>query len=229
MSYFQCDGVYETGKDFTLSGEVYSHIAQARRVKSGEKITVQDTTPTRFLATVVSVGKRELVLHIDAVAPTPPPPKHHITLIQALISEQNVDLILQKTTELGVSHIVLFHADHSPHALKEDRVLHKEKRWQKIITSACEQSGRTSPPLITVTTTLQEALTHARGRNILLQEGASRLQNVEGDATLIVGPEGGFSERELLLAQERGASLASLGPYTLRAETAAIVGVGNLN
>lgn len=228
MNYFQCEGVFEVGKEYTITGEVFTHIAQARRVKPGEKVTVQDESLKRFMAEIVTVEKRELIVHIIEEIPTPPEPAHFITLIQAMISEQNVDLILQKTTELGVSHIVLFHADHSPHTLNKERLAHKTERWQKILVAACEQSGRARAPRLTIAASLSDAITYTRGTLVMLEHGAVALDSTHADTTLLVGPEGGFSQEEITLAKEKGAALASLGPYTLRAETAAIVGVGKI-
>lgn len=192
----------------------------------GEEIEVQDTTPSRFRAEVVAADKQSLTIRpIEAIS-LPIPPAHSTTLLQAFISEQNIDLILQKTTELGVTHIVLFHSEHSPHMIPAERLAHKKERWQQILINACEQSGRPTLPTLIIVNSLGEALEHITGALVLLSETGSSVKPT-GDTTIVVGPEGGLSGGEISSLKKMGAVEIKLGPYTLRSETAAIVGVGN--
>lgn len=229
MSYFQCEGTFAVGKEAVISGETFTHIAQARRVKVGEMIEVQDSVPRRFEAEVARVEKRELVILPKIELPLPPGPKKEVTLLQAYVSEQKLDFILQKTTELGVAHLVLFPSENSPHGIAGDRLEHKQERWKKILVSSCEQSGRPIPPEITIVPSIGDALKLVRGDLFLLdQEGGVPPKSNAGDTTLAVGPEGGFTDGEKGSLKNTGAAPISMGPYTLRAETAAVVGVGVL-
>ena len=224
MSFFFCPVELEVGTPVVLDGDTAHHIGTVRRMKPGEELELQDPRGARFSARVEAVVKRSLTILPLAAAPIPAPARASITLLQALISEQNLDLILQKATELGAVKVVLFPAEHSPHRLVDDRLAHKTDRWNQIIRNACEQSGRPVPTELIVTDSLEDALAHRGGTVILLDEHGSSTHTSE-DSTLIVGPEGGLTDSEKALAHDVGATTMAVGPYTLRSETAAIAGM----
>lgn len=229
MSYFRIDTILRVNEKASLEGEAARHMRDARRVKVGEEIEVQDPVPKRYLARVLGVSREGVSILPFAEVPLPDKPKAHLTLVQALISEQNLDLILQKATELGVGHVVLFSASNSPHRIPAERLLHKSARWQKIMEAACEQSGRATPPFLSFGDIIDDALDFVHGPLYLLQQHAPPLRPTEEDLSgLIVGPEGGLTEKEVACALSRGAIPASVGLYTLRAETAAIAGVARV-
>jgi 16S rRNA (uracil1498-N3)-methyltransferase len=223
MSFIFCTEPLAVGVVAEISGRAAQHL-RARRVRVGELIELQATEGERFLVEVVSVG-RVYTVNPREVVSTPPTPHRLVTLVQPLIQEQALDMVLQKTTELGVAHIRLYQADHSPHALKKDRIEHKVSRWQDIILSACEQSGRASPPTLTLYESLARALEGAPHPHVVGAEGGhTSIGDVYDDeCTYIVGPEGGLSDSEHH-ALENAESIC-LSDYTLRSETAAIAGV----
>jgi 16S rRNA (uracil1498-N3)-methyltransferase len=136
-------------------------------------------------------------------------------------------VVLQKTTEVGVAHVRLYQADNSPHALKKDRVEHKLSRWNDILLAACEQSGRPAPPTLSLYESLSEALVDTPQPIFVgAEEGDVLKQFSQNACTYVVGPEGGLTteEQELLAVAER----VHFGPYTLRSETASIVGIAQL-
>lgn len=235
MNYFHCDATLSLHEHTDVTGATARHIRDSRRMKVGDEIIVQDTVPRRYRATIVQCDPRSITIEPIAEIVLPHEPIRHVTLLQALISEQNIDLVLQKTTELGVASIVLFDADHSPHTFKTDRTDHKIERWNNILLAACEQSGRVEPPHLSLTSSLDEALRAIDGACVLLDENGDRWETLclatlgdTGSPTsiaLIVGPEGGLSEAEKDKARAYGARLVKIGPYTLRAETAAVAGI----
>ncbi|MDB5187604.1 MAG: rsmE [Candidatus Kaiserbacteria bacterium] len=229
MNYFRYDGRLKLGEQTTIRNDVARHIRDSRRMKVGEEVSIQDFTPQRFLARITEVDRNTITVEPFKEIELPQEPAHRVTLLQALIAEQNIDMILQKTTELGVATIILFQADRSPNTVKEDRLDHKLTRWNNILNAACEQSGRTNPPFLAIEKSLAHALTHAHGSVLLLDYEGSALKSSDEEATIIVGPEGGFTseEKETILAHPQSTSV-SIGTYTLRAETAAIAGVARL-
>ena len=231
MNYFRIENtltVLHIGKQARIDGEAARHIRDSRRMKAGDEIEIQDATPARYKARIVELAKSAVIVEPFEEMVLPCEPSKQITLLQALIAEQNINMVLQKVTELGVSHIMLFQAERSPHMVKADRLEHKLTRWQRILESACEQSGRTNPPSLTVVNTLNDALEHMQGTLVLLEHTAPITPPI-GDVTLVVGPEGGLTdtEKNAVLAIPQVTTL-SIGTYTLRAETAAIAGVARL-
>jgi 16S rRNA (uracil1498-N3)-methyltransferase len=226
MNYFRFDGRLKLEEQTTIRGDVARHIRDSRRMKVGEEISIQDFTPQRFLARIIEVDRNTITIEPYEEIPLPSEPLHTTTLLQALIAEQNIDMILQKTTELGVATIILFQADRSPNTVKEDRMEHKLNRWNNILNAACEQSGRTHPPFLAIEKSLEHALAHAHGSVLLLDHEGSAMQGNNQEATIVVGPEGGFtSEEKETILKHPNCSTVSIGTYTLRAETAAIAGV----
>ena len=142
-------------------------------------------------------------------------------LYMAVIKKDNFELVVQKATELGVTKIVPVLADFSPKLnLRFDRLA-------KIVREASEQSERAIMPEISEVMRFEDALNGAPGKSVVLmaRQVGERPEKVEA---LFVGPEGGWSEKEIEAFEEKRIGGVSLGETVLRAETAAIVGVGCL-
>ncbi len=225
MSFFFVDETLALGSAVRIGGEPAHHIGTVRRAKRGEEMELQDPAGNRFVARIEEIGKREIAVLPVRVAELPASPARRVSLLQANISEQKLDIILQKATELGADSIVIWQADHSPHAVRPDRAAHKLDRFEAIIRNACEQSGRPHMPELSLAASLAEAI-EGRAGCVRLDAGAGRMALSEtGAAALIVGPEGGFSDEERAFCASRAIPAASIGTYTLRAETAAIAGL----
>lgn len=230
MPYFISDTELSKNKEFSLNPEEARHIIVSKRAQNKERIIVQDPNENRFLCEIVSINKKNLVL--KALSPITPPkePDIKITLCQAYISEQNLDFILAKATELGATEIAIFQAEFSPNNLKE-KSEKKLTRWQKITAEAAKQSERIRPPKITIHKDLLTTLeyTNKIGKRIFLdtlKTASSASNNEIKQFALFVGPEGGFSEKERKLAKNtNNLQGVSLGERILKAETAAIAGL----
>jgi 16S rRNA (uracil1498-N3)-methyltransferase len=169
----------------------------------------------RNMATTVQVLKKHQTADITQ--------RKNIWLCVALIKKDNFDMVVQKATELGVTNIVPILCEHS-----EKRKLNHE-RMQKIAIEATEQSGRGDVPTIHIPMTLSEifqtgilpqekVVFHPNG--ISLKQYLSSVNQVS--FALFVGPEGGFSEKEIAFLKTYNVPAVSLGSQILRAETAAI-------
>jgi len=149
----------------------------------------------------------------DGIVPEP------LTLYMALIKKDAFELVVEKATELGVSYIVPIRTDHSvKHNLRFDRL-------QKIAREASEQSERAVLPEITDITFLEDAASSAPAGAVALAARTCNREGLIGADALFVGPEGGWSERELRVCEEQGIKTVCLGETILRAETAALAGI----
>jgi 16S rRNA (uracil1498-N3)-methyltransferase len=169
----------------------------------------------------------------EAVAkrPSPNEPAIQLTLYQALMKRDKFEWVLQKGTEIGVTHFVPLVTQRS---LVQDIDIKESKqlRWQKILTEAAEQSGRGCIPTLHPPQTLAEALAaHPAQRGLIAWEEAEGL-TIRGalaggerpsQISLFIGPEGGFAAEEVAAAQVAGIQAITLGKRILRAETAALV------
>jgi len=168
------------------------------------------------------VSKDKAELEIVESRPCEYIPKREVWLFPSLIKNSNFDWILEKATELGVSHIVPVISERS-----EKKDLNFE-RSQKIMKEASEQSGRGVLPILHEVATLNDVIKLAQKENIPLVSFHSRTQNFvektfekEKIGTLI-GPEGGWSDAELALFARHKIPIYSLGKQVLRAETACV-------
>jgi len=200
-----------------------------RRSRVGDKVRVFDEQGNEFEAEVCEVQRdKALIRLIDECFPSGKP-SIEITLLQALPKGRKMDLIVQKTTELGVWKIIPLISERTVVQLpKPDRV----SRWNRIALEACRQSGRRTIPLVSPIARLEELdPASLSGLKIILCEGTERgLKDVLRGSTekkvfLMVGPEGGWSPREVELSIQRGFIPVGLGRRILRTETAGLIGV----
>jgi len=209
--------------------------------RAGSIITVTDAEGKDFRARVLRLsGERASVLTFETFqSPTESPLE--IILLQALPEKERMELIIQKATELGVSAIVPFKSEKSISLEERETKQKKAHRWQKIAIKAVQQSRRARVPKVEPYRSFIESLEFCKEDvlKILLweKEGEglkdalkkySTLHPPFGKAYLMVGPEGGFTEEEVRLAEKKGFIPVKLGQRILRTETATITLIGIL-
>lgn len=211
------------------------YLGTVLRLRRGDRVLAFNGRGQERHATIASLSKAEGELELlDHVEPLPES-SLPLTLVQGLPKMEAMDLVVQKTTELGVRALWPVTSDFSVVKLDAERAAKRVGHWRRVAQSACEQSGRHRPPAIEPVRALPACLDEIPGESvrIVLDPRAdappSSLPPPDGAAVfLLVGPEGGFSDADLALARAHGFVGVRLGPRTLRAETAAIVGVGLL-
>lgn len=218
------------GAQVILEGEAFRHLARVLRAGVGDEIVVFDGRGTAIDARVLSVGRGTMALALGA-RQTVPAAAVEIALLQVVPRGERMDLIVQKTTELGVARIVPVLTGRSVARPSADR----SRRWQTIATEAARQCGRADVPEVAAPLPLAEALAAAdqgtgTARFVLWEEERERplrrvLDGAARAAALLVGPEGGLDRSDVALAQAAGFLPVGLGPRILRAETAAIIAV----
>lgn len=198
-----------------IRGADAEHLARSLRVRVGEEIQAID--PTGFLLTVKveTVGRGLVEGRVLAALEHRPEPACHVVVAVAHLPAATLDLVLSRCTEVGAAAFVIVEADRS--VARGARV----ERWQAIVREAAMLAGRLRVPEVAGPSALADVV--AGGTNpVLLVRGAPvALRDVprEGGVTLLVGPEGGWTEREMEMVDAK----ANLGPRNLRADTAAIV------
>jgi 16S rRNA (uracil1498-N3)-methyltransferase len=215
---FFVDAELIAGEVVSLGGDERHH-ARVLRVSEGEEVEVFNGRGVSFAA------KFESADGIRLVAPTANRElRTAISLAMAIIQPDKFELVLQKATELGAASIIPLVTDRSE--VRVERVKGKQERWHKIVFEAVKQSGRARIPKIGEPVSFAEAIARGGVRIVFdADEPATAPEPLRSDATLFVGPEGGWSEEEVRLARERGCAFRRLGERRLRAETAAIVAV----
>jgi len=206
----------EGGRAVIVGGDA-RHLARSLRARVGEEIEVVD--PDGFLLTVrldqVSAERVEGV--IIAEREHRPEPHAHITIAIAQLPAPALELVLSRCTEAGAFAFHVVQADRS--VARGAKV----ERWNTICREAAMLAGRLRVPVVGGPSTVDEVVAAAENPVMLVRGAQADLTDLDQprDLTLLVGPEGGWSERELALVESK----AGLGPRNLRADTAALVGL----
>ncbi|MFO0752381.1 MAG: 16S rRNA (uracil(1498)-N(3))-methyltransferase [Thermodesulfovibrionales bacterium] len=224
-----------------LSADKARYLSSVLRRKTGDILTVIDGRGRAYAAVVSSLSKGAAAIDITGEVSLNTEPSIPLVLCQGVLKGEKMDMVVQKTTELGVREIVPVISERC--LVKETR---KVKRWQKIAEEAAEQCGRAVVPLVREPRELLSACEEREGTGLLfweqggmpLREALAKVRERRGThglseagpfppspLSLFVGPEGGFSRAEVERAEERGLVRTTLGKRILRAETAALVSV----
>lgn len=214
------------GATVELPAEAAHHAVRVLRLGEGDEVVLFDGQGGEWRARLVRAGpamKAALVAFADEDRAAP----LEVTLVQGLPAADKMDWIVQKATELGVAAIQPVAARRSVVKLSGERMARRGQHWQQVAVAACEQCGRNRVPAVAALLDLPQYLGLAARENesrwLLAPAGGCRLRELPrpvGPVTLLVGPEGGFEEGELLAAQAAGFQPLSLGPRVMRTETA---------
>ncbi|MBO7208932.1 MAG: 16S rRNA (uracil(1498)-N(3))-methyltransferase [Clostridia bacterium] len=207
-----------------IVGEDVMHISKVLRMKCGEIITVCDGAGTDYEVSISEISKDYVKADIISSNKSMSEPSVYITLYQALPKQGKMESIIQKNTELGVSEFV-------PVFSKRCVVKPSDKtaRWQKVAESAAKQSGRGIIPTVRDVINFGDAIKEMADfeTKVILYEGEkiTKIKEVVKEGckriAVLVGPEGGFEQEEVLKATQLGISSVTLGTRILRTETAA--------
>ena len=234
MPYFLYSGVISLGQEFELDGPEAHHLLGVKRAQAGEMVKLQDSSGKRFLCGVKVSGKRSARLVPEKELPVPPEPETSTILYQAAVAEQAMDVVLQKSVELGAAEIVIFNSHHTAAKLSDARFRQKRQRWEKILWEAAKQCERGQVPILRYLAGICDIAADAKNLEKLfvlditgfpLKTANYKLKT----AGIVVGPEGGFFPEELrLLTSLPNSQAVSFGSFVLRSDTAAIAGLAVL-
>lgn len=215
-----------------IEGRLFRHMVKVLRLQEGEQVILCNGSGGECTATITHIGKLSLSADIDeSLSRAPVESTPRFTLIQGLPKGEKLDLIIQKSTELGVAKIVLFPAARSVIKIPSAQAGQRVTRWQTIALEAARQSGRSSVPNVLLAESLQSVLKSSEDEVKLLlweNEKQKRVRDLisgrkpPAAAALLVGPEGGFGPEEISIAGEYGFEAVTLGSRILRTETAGL-------
>lgn len=202
------------------------------RLRPGEIVYTLDNTGREYTAEIETLDEARAIGRIVEVRFPATEPETKMILIQAMPKGEKLDFILQKCTEIGVSQFLIIETERTIARIPAGKVEARLDRWRAIVREAAEQSGRALLPVVEGVLPFDKALARAAqvpsmiasrekgAPNIL---SALRQRGSPDSVAVLIGPEGGFAPAEVDHARETGIVPVSLGPRTLRTETAAIV------
>lgn len=220
------------GDKVSIVGTDYNHIKNVLRMKEGDEFLVS-LDGASHLCAIESLTDNEIIAVItkenfqDTTLPV------SITLFQGLPKSDKLELIIQKAVELGVDEITPVQMERCIVKLDDKKQDGKVSRWQAIAESAAKQSKRTCIPTVNAPLSFNKMLEKAKTYDLFIvpYESENGMQSTKDTLSkiksghkigVLIGPEGGFSQKEIDLAKNNGANIVSLGKRILRTETAAI-------
>ncbi len=226
---FHCPLEIPASGSIRLTDAAAHHAFRVLRMKSGEEIAIFDgkgvEAKCRILdAPFVEVLERAMVDRESVLA---------VNLVQALVSNEKMDWVVQKAVELGAKSIQVVETARSTVRLSGDRARKREEHWRMVAISACEQCGRNIVPEILPIVPVKDWLSMPRqGKKLFLSPQGKPLRvffRPEGEIHILVGPEGGLTLDEEDCASSSGFKALSLGPRILRTETAGLAALSALS
>jgi len=221
------------GAMLKISGQAAHHITHVLRLRTGAALIVFGQGQEHH-AILSDIQRSEVTVEVGAPGGSMNESSIDVTLLQGIARNERMDFILQKSVELGVNRIKPLWMKRSQSHLKGERLEKRIQHWQGVITSACEQCGRSTLPELFSPDEYANWLksqTH-NGVKLMLQPDSAvslhKIQPPEGMVYLLVGPEGGLSPEERLLAGNAGFTGIRLGQRILRTETAALAALAGM-
>lgn len=241
MARFFVEPRYINAGLVVITGEDVRHITRVLRLATGDQITVTTGQNTDYLVEITATSKEEVNGRVIESISVNRDPELKVTLVQGLPKGDKMDLIVQKSTELGVAAIIPVETKRAVVKLDEGKARQRVERWQRIGLEAAKQCRRSKVPELALPTSWLLALEAVPREAIALVpwegEEAISLKQVlrerqvlwERDATakpqevwVFIGPEGGLDPEEIEAARAKGITPVTLGPRILRTETAGL-------
>jgi 16S rRNA (uracil1498-N3)-methyltransferase len=235
MPRFYCPPPIPDTDVFYLPADAAHHASRVLRLREGESMQIFDGQGSEYHGVLSKIsGKNVLVTNLIRIEVNRESPLQ-VLLAQALSSNEKMDWVIQKATELGVAEIQPLATERSVAKLSPERAAKRTEHWQQVAISACEQCGRNILPVIhaplDIMVWLQLMRTSDASKFILLPQGTASLRTQpkpQGMAALLIGAEGGFTMAESNSALLCGFTPISLGARVLRTETAAVAGLSSM-
>lgn len=216
-----------------LTETVFHHWVKVLRAQVGETATLFNGQGGEYFVELVEVSKKTASVQVKEFNPANRTPKFKALLGQVMSKGDRMDYVIQKAVELGVSDIQLLTSERCEMRLKYDRDQKKLDHWQGVAIAACEQCGLNLVPKILAPMPLDKWLeTKLPATKLVLapnKDEVDVLAEATPDLALLIGPEGGLSEAEILIANEKGFINWCIGERVLRTETAPVVALSILN
>lgn len=217
---FHVDSIESAG-----SSELSNQILNVFRLRTGDRVVLFDGSGQDCECEIES--EDPLKFKVLSSKPSRFMPKHRLYLYAAIVKKDNFEFIVEKATELGVTDIIPVVAERT-----EKKALNEE-RLKKIAVEASEQSGRGDVPRIHAIQNLNDAVLSAADIRSVAFHTEGELLSKEnstksGDSAIFIGPEGGWTEREIEMFHTNKMAVACLGPQVLRAETAVVAALSHV-
>jgi len=217
-------------QQLNLDEDGAAHIGKVLRMGNGEQISLFNGDGNDYLAEIVDAGKKHVTVKLLSCEANLSESPLNLHLGQVISRGDRMEFTIQKSVELGVNTITPLFSDRCGVKLNGERLEKKIQQWQKIVISACEQSGRSQVPVVRPAMDLHDWCsepTSALKLNLhpRAAHGISGLDLAHTRVRLLIGPEGGLSAEEIAMTETYQFTDVLLGPRELRTETASLTAI----
>ncbi|MCE9685800.1 16S rRNA (uracil(1498)-N(3))-methyltransferase [Shewanella sp. AS16] len=218
------------GQTMPLDEDGAAHIGRVLRMGAGERLSLFNGDGKDYLAEIAEAGKKSVSVRVLGCEDNHAESPLNLHLGQVISRGDRMEFSIQKSVELGVSTITPLFSARCGVKLSGERLEKKIQQWQKIVISACEQSGRSRVPLVRPAMELEAWCsedTQALKLNLhpRAAHGINGLTLSNPRVRLLIGPEGGLSDTEITMTEEQAFTEVLLGPRVLRTETASLTAI----
>lgn len=221
------------GSEIIIEGTDVNHIKNVLRMKTGEEVMISNGTDKHYICSIMTISEQQVVAKIVDIDTNSTELPVKLYLFQGLPKADKMELIIQKSVELGVHEIIPVAMKRCVVKLDTKKEKSKLARWQGIAENAAKQSKRMVIPNIARVMNFKEAVAYAKSLdyNIIPYEFANGMERSKQvvkslsqykSVGIFIGPEGGFEEAEIAYAKENNMQIISLGKRILRTETAGL-------
>jgi 16S rRNA (uracil1498-N3)-methyltransferase len=223
--FINAEDIVET--EAIIRGDLFHHLATVLRMRHGDHLILADGKGTDYMATIEAIDPDKITASIKVIASSSTK-FLTISLLQALPKGDKIEVILQKCTELGATEFTPLVAERSIPKISSDKEVSRRDRWQKIVAEAARQCQRHDIPPVHPIVSFKEALTANGDLKLLLwekEEVRTLREELEchekpEKVAILIGPEGGLTDKEAQQAIAAGFVPVTLGARILRTETA---------
>ncbi len=217
----------ETGASLTLPPDQAHYLRSVMRLNAGEEVVLFNGQGGEFLCTIEQLTRENPAVFIASHAEVDREMPTRVHIVQAACRSEKIESVLQKATELGAASFTIVRSERSTLKLVGPKLEKRLRRWQSIVIEAAEQSGRTVAPEVNWINMLHETPTQGLCFTLHPEPEATSWKE-QHDAmlkadhiTLAIGPEGGWSNRDIDTLNTAGFNCLTFGPRIMRTETAA--------
>lgn len=215
----------------------FTHIAKSLRAKTGEKLLLIDENKIQYETIIEQIDSKKITAKVENSYPSRRMLDFNLFLAQSPLKSDAQTLVVDQATQLGIKGLYPIYTDNC--ALKKDVAIKKGEKWQKVMYESSKQCERAEIPECFELTTIENLLNSEKfDKIIVFAEKNAQFATKDYFNTnkikknekilVIIGPEGGFSDKEFSYFKEKGLTMLSLGELILKAETATAVGLGNI-
>ena len=232
MNRFYHPDTISAHSEINLSEDTSKHLVKSLRLKPSNKIVLFNGDGYDYHGEVSDIDKKNVKIAVHEKKLNTSEADIDISILQSVTSRDKLDFIFQKNTELGIKNFYLINTERVNFKIPQDKTANRIEHLKKVIISACEQSGRSKIPTVHETILSLNKLTNEDDHSCKLilnpytDYSLSNLRNNDlinkKSFQILIGPEGGFSEAEIKVAENAGFKSLSLGKRVLRTETASL-------